>query len=338
MLERLAGNGILRFLDGFIRFFPKSPLTPVIKKRLLSLTIRNVLPTVACLRLHCNAPGTFQRCMLAIVHDMVEKMNGSLYGTKSDVIGKFPHPTTVKGIREFSRVMPVFTGGFFQDFSKDLIPTRTTSYLRRIIRHLFRMMLFELSKNIEKIDLRKLPILIAPKWDLPFELMLRIASDFRPLTLNMVTFRGDSRTPWFADFANYHAGRFIVKGMSTQQKNKFFKDVKHYFWDDPFLFKICADQVIRRCVHGKEEASTFSKLAHHGTSHRGTNHGAKLHSPKKIFDSGFFWHSIYKDAHEFVKNRDSLPTSGMARDCDDSQFCHSSRASHPQLHLGIRYP
>ncbi|GKF09589.1 reverse transcriptase domain-containing protein, partial [Tanacetum coccineum] len=69
-------------------------------------------------------------------------------------------------------------------------------------------------------------------------------------TLNMVTFHGDSSTPWFADFANYHAGNFIVKGMSTQQKNKFFKDVKHYFWDDPFLFKICADQVIRQYVHG----------------------------------------------------------------------------------------
>nr|GEY42743.1 reverse transcriptase domain-containing protein [Tanacetum cinerariifolium] len=39
---------------------------------------------------------------------------------------------------------------------------------------------------------------------------------------------------------------FVVKGMSSQQKNKFFKDVKHYFWDEPFLFKICADQVIRR--------------------------------------------------------------------------------------------
>ncbi|GKG00613.1 reverse transcriptase domain-containing protein, partial [Tanacetum coccineum] len=44
------------------------------------------------------------------------------------------------------------------------------------------------------------------------------------------------------DFANYHAGNFIIKGMSSQQKNKFFKDVKHYFWDDPFLFKINADQ------------------------------------------------------------------------------------------------
>nr|GFA30220.1 putative nucleotidyltransferase, ribonuclease H [Tanacetum cinerariifolium] len=64
-------------------------------------------------------------------------------------------------------------------------------------------------------------------------------------TLNLVSTRGNSNTPWFADFANYHAGNFVVKGMSSQQKNKFFKDVKHYFWDDPFLFKICADQVIR---------------------------------------------------------------------------------------------
>nr|GEU83167.1 hypothetical protein [Tanacetum cinerariifolium] len=40
--------------------------------------------------------------------------------------------------------------------------------------------------------------------------------------------------------------RLLRWGMSSQQKNKFFKDVKHYFWDDPFLFKIYADQVIRR--------------------------------------------------------------------------------------------
>nr|GEV44058.1 hypothetical protein [Tanacetum cinerariifolium] len=44
-------------------------------------------------------------------------------------------------------------------------------------------------------------------------------------TLSMVTFRGDSSALWFADFANYHAGNFIVKGMTSQQKNKFFKDV-----------------------------------------------------------------------------------------------------------------
>nr|GEW39169.1 reverse transcriptase domain-containing protein [Tanacetum cinerariifolium] len=51
-------------------------------------------------------------------------------------------------------------------------------------------------------------------------------------------------TPWFADFANFHERNFIVKGMSSQQKNKFFKDVKHYFRDDPYLFCIYADQII----------------------------------------------------------------------------------------------
>ncbi|GJZ39989.1 reverse transcriptase domain-containing protein [Tanacetum coccineum] len=89
-----------------------------------------------------------------------------------------------------------------------------------------------------------------------------ITKTFPLETLGMVTFRGDNNAPWFADFANYHAGNFVIKGMSSQQKNKFFKDVKHYFWDDPFLFKICADQVIRRCVHGKE-VSTSSSL-HNG--------------------------------------------------------------------------
>nr|GEY48513.1 reverse transcriptase domain-containing protein [Tanacetum cinerariifolium] len=54
-----------------------------------------------------------------------------------------------------------------------------------------------------------------------------------------------------------------VKGMSSQQKNKFFKDVKHYFWDDPFLFIICADQVIRWCVHG-QEAIDILKACHNG--------------------------------------------------------------------------
>nr|GEU46124.1 reverse transcriptase domain-containing protein [Tanacetum cinerariifolium] len=39
-------------------------------------------------------------------------------------------------------------------------------------------------------------------------------------TLNLFSTRGNSSTPWFADFANYHAGSFVVKGMSSQQKNK----------------------------------------------------------------------------------------------------------------------
>nr|GEV58878.1 reverse transcriptase domain-containing protein [Tanacetum cinerariifolium] len=95
-------------------------------------------------------------------------------------------------------------------------------------------------------------------------------------TLNIVSFRGDSSTPWFPDFTNYHAGNFVVKGMSSQQKNKFFKDVKYYFWDDPFLFKSCANQVIPRCVHS-QEAIDILKACHNGPTegHHGPNYTAK---------------------------------------------------------------
>ncbi|GJR09084.1 reverse transcriptase domain-containing protein [Tanacetum coccineum] len=115
-------------------------------------------------------------------------------------------------------------------------------------------------------------------------------------TLGMVTFRGDDNALCFVDFANYHAGNFVIKGMSSQQKRKFFKDVKHYFWDDPFLFKICADQVIRRCVHSKEALDILEACHNRPTrGHYGANYTAK-----KIFDSGFYWSTIYKDAHDFV--------------------------------------
>ncbi|GJZ90663.1 reverse transcriptase domain-containing protein [Tanacetum coccineum] len=140
-----------------------------------------------------------------------------------------------------------------------------------------------------------------------------INENFPLETLNMVTSRGDPSTPWFADYANYHAGNFIVKGMSTQQKNKFFKDVKHYFWDDPFLFKTCADQVIRRCVSGQEAVDILT-ACHSGPT--GGHYGAN-YTAKKVFDSGFYWPTIYKDAHELVKNCDSCQRQGKISQRDE---------------------
>nr|GEX69034.1 reverse transcriptase domain-containing protein [Tanacetum cinerariifolium] len=120
-------------------------------------------------------------------------------------------------------------------------------------------------------------------------------------------------TPWFADFANFHAGNFIVKGMSSQQKNKFFKDVKHYLWDDPYLFWICVDQIIRRCVHG-QEAYDILKACHEGPT--GGHHGVNFIA-KKVFDAGFFWPTIYKDAHDLVKSCDSCQRQGKISQRDE---------------------
>nr|GFC82547.1 reverse transcriptase domain-containing protein [Tanacetum cinerariifolium] len=62
-------------------------------------------------------------------------------------------------------------------------------------------------------------------------------------SLNKVAHK-DPSTPWFADLANYHAGNFIINGMTSQHKQKFFKDARQYFWDDPYLFRTCSDQII----------------------------------------------------------------------------------------------
>ncbi|GJR13348.1 reverse transcriptase domain-containing protein [Tanacetum coccineum] len=132
-------------------------------------------------------------------------------------------------------------------------------------------------------------------------------------TLNMVTSRSDSSTPWFADYANYHAGNFIIKGMSSQQKNKFFKDVKHYFWDDPYLFKICADQMIRRCVAGQEVVDILT-ACHSGPT--GGHYGAN-YTAKKVFDSGFYWPTIYKDAHDLVTRCDTCQRQGKISQRDE---------------------
>ncbi|GJZ19222.1 reverse transcriptase domain-containing protein [Tanacetum coccineum] len=140
-----------------------------------------------------------------------------------------------------------------------------------------------------------------------------ITETFPLETLGMVTFRGDSSTPWFADIANYHAGNFIVKGMSSQQNKKFFKDVKHYFWDDPYLFRIGADQVIRRCVYGQEAVDILTACHNRPTEgHHGANYTAK-----KVFDSGFYWPTIYRDAHDLVTRCDACQRQGKISQKDE---------------------
>nr|GEV67776.1 reverse transcriptase domain-containing protein [Tanacetum cinerariifolium] len=166
-----------------------------------------------------------------------------------------------------------------------------------------------------KKKLTEAPILVVPDWNLPFELNFDAGDFVIGAVLGQQTLGKITResTPWFAEFANYHAGNFIIKGMSSQQKKKFFNDVKHYFWDDPYLFKICEDQIIRRCVHG-QEANDILKACHEGPT--GGHHGANF-TAKKVFDVGFFWPTIYRDAHDLVTRCDACQRQGQISQRDE---------------------
>ncbi|GJU31094.1 reverse transcriptase domain-containing protein [Tanacetum coccineum] len=141
---------------------------------------------------------------------------------KIDVISKPPPPTNIKGVRSFLGHAS-FYRHFITDFSK---------LARPFTKLLEKDTPFELDDECKKaFELLKekltcAHVIISPNWNLPFELMCD-AIDF---AVGVVL-----------DFANYLVGDIIPKGMAYQQKNKFFSDLKHYFWEEPYLFKVCSD-------------------------------------------------------------------------------------------------
>nr|GEX31893.1 reverse transcriptase domain-containing protein [Tanacetum cinerariifolium] len=288
---------------------------------------------------------------------------------KVDVISKLPHPTTVKGIWSFLGHAG-FYRRFIQDFSQ--ISRPMTHPLEKHTLFIFSEHCIKAFQMLKK-KLTKAPILIAPNWDLPFELMCdasdfaigavlgqRHEKHFKPIhyasktmtdaesnytttekemlavmyafekfrsylimnksivhtdhsalkylfakkdakarllrwvlllqefdfnvldTKRAENLAADHFALWFANFANYHAGNFIVK-------------------------------VIRRCVHGKEALDILEACHNEPT---GGHHGANL-TAKKVFDAGFFWPTIYKDAYEFVKNCNSCQRQGKISQRDE---------------------
>ncbi|GJS05323.1 reverse transcriptase domain-containing protein [Tanacetum coccineum] len=295
MLERLAGNQYYCFLDGFSGYF-QIPIDPKDQEK---TTFTCPYGTFAYRRMPfglCNAPGTFQRCMMAIFHDMIEKTmevfmddfsvfrdsfstclshlekmlkrcedtNLSLNWEKShfmvkegivlghkisksgievdrakvEVIAKLPHPTTVKGVRSF-------------------------------LGHAECIESFYTLKS----KLTEAPILIAPDWDLPFELTCD-ASDF------------------------------AIGAVLGQRKNKHFKPI-HY------ASKTMSEAQAHYTTTEKELLAVV--LPSRPTEgHYGANYTAK-----KIFDSGFYWPTIYKDAHDFVTRCDICQRQGKISQRDE---------------------
>nr|GEY29053.1 reverse transcriptase domain-containing protein [Tanacetum cinerariifolium] len=273
MLERLARNEYYCFLDGFFGYF-QIPIDPRDQEK---TTFTCPYRTFAYRRMPfglCNAPGMFQRCMLAIFHDIVEKTmevfiddflvfgnsfencfsrlekmlqrcedtNLSLNWEKShfmvkegiildhkisknrnevdkakvDVIAKLPHPTTVKLVYAFENFRS------YMIMNKSIVHTDHSAlkYLfakkdakARLLRWILLLQEFDFkvldTKGVENLAADHLSRLENPSENV---LDPKGINETFPLqTLSMVTFRGDSNAPGFADFANYHAGNFIVK-------------------------------------------------------------------------------------------------------------------------------
>lgn len=90
--------------------------------------------------------------------------------------------------------------------------------------------------------------------------------------------------PWFADMANYKVARIILVEFNGHQKKKFLKDATSYIWDDPYLFKLGSDNLLRRHV-SKEEAQSIVWHCHN-PSYREHDNGEKIVT--NIFQFDFY--------------------------------------------------
>ncbi|GKE27163.1 reverse transcriptase domain-containing protein [Tanacetum coccineum] len=319
MLERLAGNEYYCFLDGFSGYFQ----IPIDHQDQEKTTFTCPYGTFAYRRMPfglCNAPGTFQRCMMAIFHDMIEETmevfmddflvfrdsfssclshldkmlkrcedtnlvlnwekchfmvkEGIVLGhnisksrievdrAKVDVIAKLPPPTFVKGIRMYT------------DHSALKYLLAKQDAKSRLLRWILLLQEFDViicdKKEAENLAADHLSRLENPHQSDPEK--KEITETFPLETLGMVTFRGDSNTPW-----------------------------------------ICADQVIRWCVYGQEAVDILT-ACHNGPTegHHGANYTAK-----KVFDFSFYWPTIYRDAHDLVMRCDACQRQGKISQRDE---------------------
>ncbi|GJT03401.1 reverse transcriptase domain-containing protein [Tanacetum coccineum] len=348
MLERLAGNEYYYFLDGFSGYF-QIPIDPQDQEKttftcpygtcmmaifhdMIEETMEVFMDDFSVFRdsfssclshldkmlKRCedtNLVLNWEKCHFMVKECIVLRHKISKSGikvdkAKVDVIAKLPHPTSVKGIRSFLGHAG-FYRRFIQDFSKIARPM--THLLEKDTPFIFSKECIK-AFNILKRELTEALVLVAPDWDLPFEIMCD-ASDYAVGAV-LGQRAGNLAADHLSRLENPHQDVLENKeitetfpletlGMSSQQKKKFFKDVKRYFWDDPYLFRIGADQVIRRCVYSQEAVDILTACHNRPT---GGHHDAN-YTAKKVFNSGFYWPTIYRDTHDLVTRSKALPTN-----------------------------
>ncbi|RVW18197.1 Transposon Tf2-8 polyprotein [Vitis vinifera] len=130
---------------------------------------------------------------------------------------------------------------------------------------------------------------------------LPINDDFANESLMLI-----KTAPWYAHIANYLVTGELPSEWKTQDKKHFFVKIHAYYWEEPFLFKYCADQIIRKCVPKQEQQGILSNC--YESAYGG--HFASQKTAMKVLQSGFCWPLLFKDAFTMCRSCDKCQRLG----------------------------
>ncbi|KAI3821357.1 hypothetical protein L1987_08923 [Smallanthus sonchifolius] len=306
MLERLSGQQFYCFLDGFSGYFQ----IPIAIEDQEKTTFTCPYGTFAYRRMPfwlCNAPATCQRCMVAIFQDMIEtsmevlmddfsvlgssfdqclhnleKMMRSCIKTKLMLNWEKCHFMVTEGIvlgHKVSRAGIEVDRAKIETIIGVVLGQRRDKHFHPI--YYASKNLSDAQENYTTTEKELLAVIreeaIGDKFPHESLMMLSMGPDKEPVFYMSAEEQG---LPWFSDIANYLADGLV---------------------DAPHLFRVGADRVLRRCV-SKEEVLEILKHCHEGLT---GGHNGPSYTAKKVSDSGFYWPSVFKDAHELVKRCDA---------------------------------
>ncbi|CAL2230197.1 unnamed protein product [Prunus armeniaca] len=112
--------------------------------------------------------------------------------------------------------------------------------------------------------------------------------------------------PWYADIVNYIVSKQVPSTITRHQRDKLKKIARFYVWDDPYLWKYCPDQIIRRCVHDSE----FNSILTFCHTYACGGHFGTQRTTLKVLECGFYWPTIFKDARTFCMTCDRCQRMG----------------------------
>ena len=82
-----------------------------------------------------------------------------------------------------------------------------------------------------------------------------------------------------------------------ESKKKLSYESRRHLWDAPYLYRVCADGLLRCCVPMAEGQKIIEKC--HAAPYGG--HYGVFRTQAKIWHSGFYWPSMYEDTKNFIR-------------------------------------